>query len=131
MSGLGEAIRRVLEAKEISAAAIADRMARDRSRPTFYRLLTGEITHPRLDTFVRLCELLQVSPTELLELAGLWTFHRRSTNPVDVRLRKIAGEIWRLPEPAKRVAVSQTESLLPSWRLLARGGRRGRGRPSG
>lgn len=126
MPGLGHAIKQVLDAKGMSAAAIADRMARSRSRPTFYRLLTGEITRPRLDTFVRLCGLLQVSPTELLELAGLWTFRRRSTNSVDVRLRKIVGEIIRLPEPAKRVAVSQLEGLLPSWKRLTRGGGRGR-----
>ena len=127
MPGLERAIKDVLRAKGLSPAAVAERMAGDRSKPTFYRLLTGQVTSPRLDTVVRLCELLQVSPTELLEMAGLWKFRHRSTDPLDIQLRKLVGDIQRLPADGKRLAVRQVESLLPSWKLLGQPKSRPRG----
>jgi hypothetical protein len=119
---LSRAIRQVLEARCVSAATVAAHLAGRGSKPTFYRLLTGQIARPRLDTFVELCAGLGVSPTELLQLAGWWPFGSRSTDPVDVRLRALFGQIQRLPPDAKRLAVAQVESLGPSWTALAGAG---------
>ncbi len=69
---LSEAIKQTMNARDLSTAEVARRLGEGCDRATFYRLLSGATTEPRLGTLVGLCEVLEISPTELLQLAGLW-----------------------------------------------------------
>src|SRR5579875_4214759 len=84
---LAEAIKETMNARGLQTAEVARRLGEGYDRATFYRLLNGATTEPRLGTLLGLCRVLEVSPTELLQLAGLWPYIERPVDVLDVRLR--------------------------------------------
>jgi len=112
---LKEAIKQIIENKNLTPATIAARMKGRRSAATFYRILNGNIQNPKLNTFLDLCEATGVSPTEMLQLAGLWPFRLRSTDPTDLKLRQVFTEVQGLPKNHKKIAVEQISKIVDTW----------------
>src|SRR5579875_1832125 len=101
---LKEAIRKTMDARGLPAAEVARRLGEDYDRATFYRLLNGSTTDPRLDTLIALCAALEISPTELLQLAGFWPYYDRLTDPIDLRLRDAFARLQVLATDEKQHA---------------------------
>jgi len=70
---LAQAITQTMQAHGLTTAQVAVRMGENQDRATFYRMVNGATTEPRLGTLVRLCIALGTTPSELLELAGVWS----------------------------------------------------------
>jgi len=88
---LSEAIKQTMNARDLSTAEVARGLGKGCDRATFYRLLNGATTEPRLGTLVGLCDVLEISPTELLQLAGLWPQRGRAADAQGVRLRRLSS----------------------------------------
>ncbi len=106
---LATAIRAAMDARGLRSAEVANRMveAADNwyDRATFYRLLSGATRDPRLGTLITLCTALEISPTELVRMAGVWPHHARPTDPLDLELRAVFAHMLALPIAEKeRVA---------------------------
>ncbi len=112
---LSEAIKQAMNARDLSTAEVARRLAEGYDRATFYRLLGGATTEPRLGTLVGLCAALEISPTELLQLAGLWPQRDRAADAQDIRLRRAFARIQRLPRADKRRAVVVIAAVADGW----------------
>jgi len=129
---LSEAIKQTMNARDLSTAEVARRLGEGCDRATFYRLLSGATTEPRLGTLVGLCEVLEISPTELLQLAGLWPQRDRAADAQDVRLRRAFARVQCLPHEDKRRAVAVVTAVVDGWGVVdgrdtrgAKGARRG------
>src|SRR5438067_1370569 len=103
---LAEAIKEIMDARGLRTADVARRLGEGYDRATFYRLLNGATTEPRLGTLVGLCRVLEVSPTELLQLAGLWPYRDRPVDTLDLQLRNAFAQLRVLPFDDKRRVVS-------------------------
>ncbi len=112
---LKEAIEQIIENRNLTPAIIAARMKGKKSAATFYRILNGSIQNPKLNTFLDLCEATEVSPMEMLQLAGLWPFRLRSTDPTDLKLRQVFNEVQGLPRKHKKIAVEQISRIVDTW----------------
>ena len=124
---LAEAIKETMNARGLQTAEVARRLGEGYDRATFYRLLNGATTEPRLGTLLGLCRVLEVSPTELLQLAGLWPHRDRPADALDVRLRDTFAQLQGLPVEDKRRAVSIVSSIAEAWEMppaLANGNER-------
>ncbi|MFQ5787279.1 MAG: helix-turn-helix domain-containing protein [Thermodesulfobacteriota bacterium] len=115
---LKDAIKQIIENKNLTPAIITARIKGKRSAATFYRILNGSIQNPRLNTFLDLCEATGVSPMEILQLASLWPFRLRSTDAIDLKLRKVFTEVQELPKEHKKIAVEQITKIIDTWREL-------------
>jgi transcriptional regulator with XRE-family HTH domain len=113
---LAEAIKQTMNARRLHTAEVARRLGEGYDRATFYRLLNGATTEPRLGTLLGLCRVLEVSPTELLQLAGLWPYIERPVDVLDVRLRDAFAQLQALPLEDKRRAVSVVTCIAETWR---------------
>jgi transcriptional regulator with XRE-family HTH domain len=113
---LAEAIKQTMNARRLHTAEVARRLGEGYDRATFYRLLNGATTEPRLGTLLGLCRVLEVSPTELLQLAGLWPYIERPVDVLDVRLRDAFAQLQSLPVEDKRRAVTVVTCIAESWR---------------
>ena len=114
---LAEAIKETMNARGLQTAEVARRLGEGYDRATFYRLLNGATTEPRLGTLLGLCRVLEVSPTELLQLAGLWPHRDRPADALDVRLRDTFAQLQGLPVEDKRRAVSIVSSIAEAWEM--------------
>ncbi len=70
---LAHAIKQTMQAHDLTPTQVARRLGMEYDRATFYRMLNGATPAPRLATLVQLCIALETSPSELLELAGVWS----------------------------------------------------------
>ncbi len=70
---LAHAITQTMQAHDLTTAQVAARLGKTQDRATFYRALNGATQEPRLGTLVQLCIALGTSPSELLDLAGVWS----------------------------------------------------------
>lgn len=112
---LAEAIKQTMNARGLPTAEVARRLGEGYDRATFYRLLSGATTEPRLGTLVGLCQVLEVSPTELLQLAGLWPYRERPVDALDMKLRDSFAQLQLLPSEDKRRAVSVVSCIVETW----------------
>jgi len=112
---LADAIKQTMNARDLPTAEVARRLGEGYDRATFYRLLNGATTEPRLGTLVGLCEVLDVSPTELLQLAGLWPYRDRLADALDLRLRGAFAQLQLLPTDEKRRAARIVSCVVESW----------------
>ena len=109
---IGKAVRDLIEARGLRPAEVADRLGGKRNRATFYRLLSGETTDPRVSTLLEICNSLTTSPSELLQLAGLLHYQERSLELIDVELRQAFGEMQALSEDDKRLCLVVVRSVV-------------------
>src|SRR5579883_2944911 len=112
---LAEAIKQTMNARRLHTAEVARRLGEGYDRATFYRLMNGATTEPRLGTLLGLCRVLEVSPTELLQLSGLWPHRDRPADALDVRLRDSFAQLQALPLEDKRRAVTVVGCIADSW----------------
>jgi transcriptional regulator with XRE-family HTH domain len=109
---IGKAVRDLIEARGLRPAEVADRLGGKRNRATFYRLLSGETSDPRVSTLLEICKSLNTSPSELLQLAGMLPHYERSLDLIDVELRQAFGELRTLTEDDKRVSLVMLRSVI-------------------
>jgi len=121
---LAHAIAQTMQAHGLKTAQVAERLGETQDRATFYRLLNGTTTEPRLGTLVQLCIALQTTPSELLELAGVWSPDTPGrAGPDDLRLRQAFGQVRALPADGKQWATPLVAALAAT--LTAMGTQRG------
>lgn len=109
---IGKAVRDLIEARGLRPAEVADRLGGKRNRATFYRLLSGETSDPRVSTLLEICNSLTTSPSELLQLAGMLHYQERSLELIDVELRQAFGELQTLNDDDKRVCLAMLRSVI-------------------
>ncbi len=109
---IGTAVRDLIEARGLRPAEVADRLGGRRNRATFYRLLSGETSDPRVSTLLEICNSLTTSPSELLQLAGLLHYQDRSLKLIDVELRQAFGELQSLNDDDKRLCLTMLRSVI-------------------
>ena len=119
---IGKAVRDLIEARGLRPAEVADRLGGKRNRATFYRLLSGETTDPRVSTLLEICNSLTTTPSELLQLAGMLPFQERSLELIDVELRQAFGELQKLEDDDKRIGLAVLRSVI-DLRAKPNGGR--------
>jgi DNA-binding Xre family transcriptional regulator len=102
---LKDAIWLVMMARGLSKAEVA-RQLRVTHRTNFYRILSGQTQQPYLGTLRAICTTLDVSPTDLLELADLWSTGSHAVDPMDVRLRAVFARLRALPRENKPPAIT-------------------------
>jgi len=116
MMSLATAIDETMRAHELTAAGVARRLGLEQDRATFYRMLGGRTKEPRLGTLVQLCIALETTPSELLELAGVWSPDTPGqATPDDLRLRGAFGQVRALPMAMQQRAVPLVEALATGW----------------
>jgi DNA-binding Xre family transcriptional regulator len=109
---LAHAITQTMQAHGLKAAQVAERLGETQDRATFYRMVNGATKEPRLGTLVRLCIALDTSPSELLELAEVWSPDTPGrAGPDDLRLRQAFGQLRALPQDGKRWAAPLISAL--------------------
>ncbi len=109
---LAHAITQTIQAHGLRTTRVADRLYDIQNRSTFYRMLNGATKEPRLVTLVQLCIALETTPSELLELAGVWSPNTPGrARPDDLRLRHAFAEIGALPMDGKQWAVPLVAAL--------------------
>ncbi len=117
---LAHAITQTMQAHDLTSATVAARLGETQDRATFYRMVNGATTEPRLATVVQLCIALETSPSELLELAGVWSPDTpRRAGPDDLRLRAAFGQLRALPADGKQWVVPLVAALATA--LTTRG----------
>jgi len=116
MMSLATAIKQVIEVRGLTSGEVTRRLGKGRDYTTFFRLLNGRTTDPRVITLVRLCVALETNPSELLELAGVWSPDTPGqATPDDLRLRVAFGQVRALPMPMQHRAVPLVEALAIGW----------------
>ncbi len=116
MMSLATAIKQVIEVRGLTAGEVTRRLGKGRDYTTFFRLLNGRTTDPRVITLVRLCVALETSPSELLELAGVWSPDTPGqATPDDLRLRVAFGQVRALPMAMQQRVVPLVEALATGW----------------
>lgn len=113
---LAEAISQILAARGLRHEEMARRLGDNRYRGPFYRLMTGRTTDPRLGTFIDVCLALEVTPTELVQLAGLWPHKDREPDALDSTLRAAFARLQALPTEDKRSAIRLVSGIAEGWR---------------
>ncbi len=109
---LAQAIIQTMQAHGLKAAHVAERLSQTQDRATFYRMVNGATTEPRLGTLVQLCIALDTTPSELLELAGVWSPDTPGrAGPDDLRLRQAFGQLRALPADGKEWATPLVTAL--------------------
>jgi len=109
---LAHAIKQTMQAHDLTTAQVATRLGMEQDRATFYRMVNGATTEPRLGTLVQLCVALETTPSELLELAEVWSpVTPGRAGPDDLRLRHAFAEIGALPMDGKQWAVPLVAAL--------------------
>src|SRR5919204_6334839 len=112
---LADAVKEIMDARGLRTADVARRLGEGYDRATFYRILNGATTEPRLGTLVGLCRVLEVSPTELLQLAELWPHRERPVDTLDLQLRNAFAQLRLLPFEDKRRVVSVVSLIGGGW----------------
>jgi DNA-binding Xre family transcriptional regulator len=109
---LATALAALAAARGMTPAEVADSVAGTQNRATFYRALNGETVDPRLSTLVNVCEVLDVTPAELLRVAGLLEDPAGALAPVDLGLRQALGAVQTLGEDDRRLIVTVVRSFV-------------------
>ncbi len=113
---LATAIKQVIEVRGLTSGEVTRRLGKGSDYTTFFRLLNGRTTDPRVITLVRLCVALETSPSELLELAGVWSPDTPGqATPDDLRLRVAFGQVRALPVAMQQRSVPLVEALATGW----------------
>jgi hypothetical protein len=108
---IGTAILAILDARGVPPAVVADRIS-TRDGSTFYRVLSGETSDPRISTLLQICDALMIGPTDLLELAGLYGGGTRQLRLIDVELRQAFNETQQLDEDGKRECLTLLRGVI-------------------
>ncbi len=109
---LAHAIAQTMQAHRLTSAQVAARLGETQDRATFYRMVSGATKEPRLGTLVRLCSALETTPSELLELAEVWSPNTPGrAGPDDLRLRQAFGQLRALPADGKHWATPLVAAL--------------------
>ena len=116
---LSSAILAVMRIRGMSATHVAAKMESGRNRATLYRILSGSTQDPKVSTFVDICQALDVSPIEVLQLAALVPHTPRETDLLDIRMRQIFRHVQSLPDDTKRLAVTQLGAITDSLSSFA------------
>jgi len=112
MMSLANAITQTMQAHGLKTAQVAERLGMEQDRATFYRMVNGATKEPRLGTFVQLCIALETTPSQLLELAEVWSPDMPGrAGPDDLRLRQAFGQLRALPVEGKQWAVPLVAAL--------------------
>ena len=109
---LSEALRGLLDARGLRPAEVAARFGEQRTRVTFYRVLSGATANPRVSTLLELCKVLTISPSELLHAAGLLARRERSLEPIDLELRRTYADLQGLSDDDKRLCLAILRGVL-------------------
>jgi len=113
---LATAIKQTMLARGLTTAEVATHLGEEQDSATFYRLVNGTTTVPRLPTLVRLCIALETNPSDLLELAGVWSPETPGyASPADLRLRGAFGRVRALPMDTQQRVVPLVEALALAW----------------
>ncbi len=113
---LATAITETMRAHELTTAQLAKRLGMEYDRANLYRMLNGVTKEPRLGTLVQLCIALETSPSELLELAGVWSPDMPGwATTDDLRLRVAFGQVRALPVAIQQRVVPLVEALATGW----------------
>ena len=107
-----------MAAKGLIRRQLLERVQRESSRWAVYRILSGKSADPRLSTVLVLCQALDVSPTELIQMGGFVPHIDRHNTSLDVRLRQAFAAAQALPSDVRELAVTQIESaikILRQW----------------
>lgn len=123
---LAVAIQEVLKIRGMTRRELLTRLPRQSSRWAVYRILAGKSADARLSTILTICSALEVSPTELFQLAGFVPRVERSSALLDVRLRKSFASVQALGPEAKDLATQEIEALvavLQRWDAAGRAAR--------
>jgi DNA-binding Xre family transcriptional regulator len=117
---LAEAIAALLAARGMRGREFADSIADTHAYMTAYRLLSGQTRDPQITTVLDVCEVLRISPNELLQLAGLLESPAGTTSPLDMPLRQIFSEVQALGEDDRRLLLSVIRGIVADRRRQAR-----------
>jgi DNA-binding Xre family transcriptional regulator len=112
---LAEAIKEIMEARGWRPGDVARRLGGEYDRTAFYSVLKGATPEPRLSTLVVLCRALEVNPTQLLQMAGLWPYRERQVEPLDLQLRAAFAQLRVLPFDDKQRVVAIVTCLARTW----------------
>ncbi len=113
---LATAIEETMRAHELTTAQLAKRLGMEYDRANLYRMLNGVTKEPRLGTLVQLCIALETTPSELLELAGVWSPDTPGqATPDDLRLRGAFRQVRALPIAMQHRAMPLVEALATGW----------------
>jgi len=116
MMSLATAIEETMRAHELTTAQLAKRLGMEYDRANLYRMLNGVTKEPRLGTLVQLCIALETTPSELLELAGVWSPDTPGqATPDDLRLRGAFRQVRALPIAMQHRAMPLVEALATGW----------------
>ncbi len=109
---LAHAIKQTMQAHDLTTAQVATRLGMEQDRATFYRMVNGATIEPRLGTLVQLCVALETTPSELLELAEVWSPATPGrAGPADLRLRQAFAQLRALSADGKQWAVPIVAAL--------------------
>ena len=120
---LAVAIQEVLKIRGMSRRELLTRLPRQSSRWAVYRILAGKSADARLSTILTICSALEISPTELFQLAGFVPRVERSSALLDVRLRKAFAAVQGLDGEVKDLAIQELEVLIAVLQQWAAAGR--------
>ena len=109
---IGEAVRGLITARGLRPAQAGDRLAGTRTPATLYQVLSDATHDPRVSTLVAICELLAVSPDELLQIADLLEPPGRAPALIDIELRQAFSEVKQLDEDDKRVCLAMLRGVI-------------------
>ena len=109
---IAEAVRELIEARDLRPAEVADRLDGKTNRATFYRVPSGTTYDPRVSTLLEICNGLTTSPSELLQLAGLLQYQERSLKLIDVDMRQALGEMQQLDEEDRRICLALLRRVI-------------------
>lgn len=107
----------------MSRRELLTRLPRQSSRWAVYRILAGKSADARLSTILTICSALEISPTELFQLAGFVPRVERSSALLDVRLRKAFAAVQGLDGEVKDLAIQELEVLIAVLQQWAAAGR--------
>lgn len=106
----------------MSATQVSAKMKSGRNKATLYRILSGSTQDPKVSTFIDICQALDVSPIEVLQVAGMVPNQPRDRDLLEIRLRQIFRRLQSLPVVLKSLAVNQvdglTDALVEHERIL-------------
>jgi DNA-binding Xre family transcriptional regulator len=113
---LATAIDETMRARGLRTVELAKRLGLEYDRATLYRMLSGATKEPRLGTLVQLCIALETSPSELLELAGVWAPGvPGGATAEDLRLRGAFRQVRALPMATQQQVAPLIEALATAW----------------
>lgn len=110
-SALSGAILAIMRTRKMTATQVASQMVSGRNRATLYRILSGSTQDPKVSTFVDICQALDVSPIEVLQLARMVPHQPREGDLLDIRMRQIFRRVQNLPDAIKKLAVAQISAV--------------------